>query len=88
MPAIEIYANGSGSRSSVPIIEDHLPVTISTVNTKLIFTIDIDTNPNANRKIIYGKSVCTIPRAVPEKTIANVKYDLLLSRQYGHNTVY
>lgn len=65
MPAINIYANGSGSKSSVPIIDDHLPVTISTVNTKLILTIDIDTNPNAKRNIIYGKSDCTTPNAVP-----------------------
>lgn len=52
MPAIAMYANGSGNKSNVPIIDDHLPVTISTVNTKLIFTIDIDTKPKAKRSIM------------------------------------
>lgn len=66
MPAIIIYAIGSGNKSNVPMIEDHLPVTISTVNTKDMLTIDIDTKPKANRSIIYGINVFTIPRAVPK----------------------
>lgn len=61
-----MYAIGSGNKSSVPIIEDHFPVTISTVNTNDMFTIDIDTKPKANRKIIYGINVLTIPSAVPK----------------------
>lgn len=61
-----MYANGSGNISSVPIIDDHLPVTISTVNTNDILTIDIETNPNENRKIIYGMSVSSVPSVVPE----------------------
>lgn len=65
MPAINMYAKGSGNKSSVPIIDDHLPVTISTVSTKLIFTIDIETNPNEKRNIIYGNSDWTMPNAVP-----------------------
>lgn len=66
MPAIVIYAIGSGNKSNVPMIEDHFPVTISTVNTNDMLTIDIDTKPKANRSIIYGINVLTIPRAVPE----------------------
>lgn len=66
MPAIIMYANGSGNISSVPIIDDHLPVTISTVSTNDILTMDIETKPNAKRSIIYGISVFSDPSVVPE----------------------
>lgn len=59
--------SGSGKRSKVPIIDDHFPVTISTVNTKLMFTIDIDTKPSAKRRIIYGTNDVTKPSEVPAK---------------------
>lgn len=57
---------GKGNRSSVPMIDDHFPVTISTVKTNDMFTIDIDTKPNANRRIIYGVNIFTTPSAVPK----------------------
>lgn len=57
---------GNGNKSNIPMIDDHFPVTISTVNTNDIFTIDIDTKPKANRRIIYGINDLTIPSAVPE----------------------
>lgn len=65
-PAIITYANGRGNISSVPIIDDHLPVTISTVNTNDILTIDIETKPKAKRRIMYGSSVFNVPSVVPE----------------------
>lgn len=60
-----MYANGSGNISSVPIIDDHLPVTISTVNTNDILTMDMETKPSAKRRIIYGISVFSVPSVVP-----------------------
>lgn len=49
----------------MPTIVDHFPDTISTANTKLIFTIDMDTKPIANRKIIYTVNDLTIDNDVP-----------------------
>lgn len=65
MPAINMYDNGIGNKSKIPIIVDHLPVTISTANTKLMLTIDMQTNPIVNRRIIDGMSDCTSPSDVP-----------------------
>lgn len=64
-PPIIMYAIGNGNKSNVPIMDDHLPVTISTVNTNDMLTIDIDTKPNANRNTMYGINVWTKPSAVP-----------------------
>lgn len=52
--------------SSVPIIDDHLPVTISTVNTNDMLTMDIETKPSAKRRSMYGISVFSAPSVVPE----------------------
>lgn len=70
MPAMSMYDSGMGRRARIPIIVDHVPVTISTANTKLILTIDMHTNPIVNRRIIDGMSDCTRPSDVPV-TIAN-----------------
>lgn len=48
------------------MIDDHLPVTISTVKTNDILTMDIETKPNAKRRIMYGIKASTSPRDVPE----------------------
>lgn len=66
MPANMMYAIGNGNKSSVPMMLDHFPVTISTHNTNEIFTMDIETKPRANRRIIYGIKAFTNPIAVPE----------------------
>lgn len=65
MPAISMYDNGIGNKSSMPMMVDHLPVTISTASTNEMFTIDIHTNPIVKRNIIDGISDCTRPNDVP-----------------------
>lgn len=72
-----MYANGSGNISSVPIIDDHLPVTISTVNTNDMLTMDIETKPNAKRRIMYGISVFSVPRVVPKYSKTKIQMVLI-----------